>query len=105
MTGLKSRAFELAVSTIRSIDQLFAKTSPGHRWIPWKPGSAREFSSVRFATRVLTPTHQCRQTKGLEKIPDGHDETRVLQSLVNEGQFKFLDENEVKVYRYAAEEG
>ena len=104
ITGLKSAAFDKVIKSILAIDELFAKMHPTQRWIPWRPGNVGQYPTVRFATRVLTPTYQCHEAKVIP-IPDGHDQSKVLKKLVAEGQFRFLGENEVKVFRYDNCEG
>lgn len=66
-------------------------------WSPWSAVQGKEYGTVHFANRILTPTFLC---EDVQPIVSPYNQGRAVKSLIEDGTHKYIQDNEIGMYEH-----
>lgn len=98
LTGLSSKKFDTILSNINLIDVEMSREVDPHLWKAFTPSVYLDNPTLYMSNRLLTPASHCARAETMP-IPKQYDPNRVLQTLTKSGEYKYLPENDLKLYK------
>ncbi|KIL65175.1 hypothetical protein M378DRAFT_77339, partial [Amanita muscaria Koide BX008] len=97
LVGLDTPTFNNALDAIDEIYGIFGRTLPEGTLEPGDSITRAENCILHASNRLLTPKRDALNTKVLE-LPNGVDPHGVLRATIDEGEYLYCDDNEVKYF-------
>ena len=96
ISGMNSDMFNDGVKNLYLWDARLSRQFPADVWAPWNT-LEDDMSAVQLSNRILTPSFLC-QGAPSSIVPD--ELGKGTKKLVEEGQYKYLPENEICLYEH-----
>lgn len=97
ISGLGCKAFHEGVQNILLWDTRLSRQYEGKVWKSWTPSFYKGHTSVEISNRILTPTFLC---SNAQSLPVPYELGKVVKNLVDEGSYKFIEENVISLYEH-----
>ncbi len=97
ISGLGCDAFQQSLLNVYLWDIRMSHQFDANMWTSWSSVERKEYPTVQFSNRILTPSFLC---EDVEQMVLPGDKGKAVKNLVDEGMHKYISDNEIGLYKH-----